>query len=98
MRYEYGTADQGGCRGQRLHPGNVALLRAAIQSLRRGQFEERRFKLTVIEGTQHSSDVPVAVDQRESGLGRDAESGVDVPLVIADLRKSQRVAVDEVLE
>jgi hypothetical protein len=43
-------------------------------------------------------DFAVTVDQRESGLGRDAEAGVHVPLVVADLREGQCVAVDEVLE
>ena len=66
--------------------------------LRRGQLEERRFKRVLVDGAEPSFDLAITADQRECRLGRDVEAGIHSPRVVADLRKGQRVAVDEVLE
>lgn len=67
-------------------------------ALRRRQRLQRRVERLVIHRAQHLGDISVCADEHEGRLTRDAEMGEHCPVFVVDLRKGQRMAVDELLE
>ena len=63
-----------------------------------GSFRQRGLEVGMIHSAEEHFGATISVDHDQSGLRRDTEASEDVARVITDLRKLQRVLVDEPLE